>query len=382
MSYLDTLITDLRHSKPAAAGFVSEGLFWGTFAGLVPDIKAAIDASDGQFGLAMFFASLGAVAAMWLAPRVDAKLGNRAMQGAALAMALAFLLPGLASSVAFFTLAMVLASASSGSLDVIMNTRLSGIEADTNRSLMNLNHALFSFAYAGAALCTGLFREAGFQPFFVFVIMSVLVFMLIPVMFHKPVGFGEGEAQEPLKVRTALIFFGGAIILVAFMSEQATEAWSALHLERGLGGSAAQGALGPAILGLTMGVGRLSGQCIAAHVRETVVLQIAAVIAASGLYIAAGASNLTTAYIGFGILGLGVSVMAQMAYSAVGKRVSNQQRALVITRISVIGYMGFFVGPPLMGGLSEAFGLATSFYTISAILLIVSAVLAPGLRKQ
>jgi hypothetical protein len=55
---------------------------------------------------------------------------------------------------------------------------------------------------------------------------------------------------------------------------------------------------------------------------------------------------------------------------------------LVITRISVIGYMGFFVGPPLMGGLSEAFGLATSFYTISAILLIVSAVLAPGLRKQ
>jgi len=168
MRFLNRLLIDLRHSKPAVAGFVSEGLVWGSFAGLVPDIKAAIGASDGVFGLAMFFASLGAVAAMWLAPHVDAKLGNRAMQGAALAMALAFLLPGLASGAIFFTIAMVLASASSGSLDVIMNTRLSGIEADTKRTLMNLNHALFSFAYAGAALCTGVFREAGLQPFYVF----------------------------------------------------------------------------------------------------------------------------------------------------------------------------------------------------------------------
>lgn len=383
MNFINTLKTDLRHSKAPAAGFVAEGLFWGSFAGLVPDLKNAIGASDGVFGLTMFFASLGAVAAMWLAPKVDAKLGARAMQGAGLAMVLAFLLPGLASGPIFFTIAMVLASAGSGSLDVIMNTRLSGIESDTKRSLMNLNHALFSFAYAGAALSAGFFREAGFQPAFVFSVVAGLVaILLIPTMFHRPVGFGEGEVQQPLNIRKPLIFFGGVIILIAFMSEQATEAWSALHLERGLGGSAAQGAFGPAILGITMGVGRLSGQFIAAHVRETLVLQIVAVVAAIGLTVAASASSLAIAYVGFAILGLGVSVMAPMAYSAVGKRVTNQQRALVITRISVIGYMGFFIGPPLMGGLSEAFGLSVSFYTIAAILIFVSIYLAPQLRKQ
>lgn len=383
MAFFTTFLGDLRHSKAPSAGFVSEGLFWGSFASLVPDLKQAIGASDGVFGLTMFFASLGAVAAMWLAPRVDAKLEARAMQGAALAMVLAFLLPGLASGPIFFTIAMVLASAGSGSLDVIMNTRLSGIEADTKRPLMNLNHALFSFAYAGSAFCTGFFREAGFQPLIVFSLVAAIVgFILIPTMFHKAVGFGEGEAAQPSVLRKPLIFFGGTIILIAFMSEQATEAWSALHLERGLGGSAAQGALGPTILGLTMGVGRLSGQFITAHVRETFVLQIAAVIAAIGLVIAASAANLNTAYLGFAILGLGVSVMAPMAYSAVGKRVSNQQRALVITRISVIGYMGFFIGPPLMGGLSELFGLSVSFFTVAAILLFVSLFLAPQLRKQ
>jgi MFS family permease len=382
MSFINNFMSDLRVSRAPAGGFVLEGLYWGSFAALVPDIKAAIGASDGEFGLTMFFAALGAVGAMWLAPRVDSKLGARAMQGAAVFMAIAFLLPGIAASVAFFTVAMLLASAGSGSLDVIMNTRVSGIEAETKRSLMNLNHALFSFAYAGAAINAGIFRQAGYSPLAVFLVVLALTLIIVPFMFHRPAPIEQENASTPLRARNGLMFFGGLIILIAFLSEQATEAWSALHLERGLGGSAAQGAMGPAILGLTMGVGRLSGQFIAAHVRETIVLQIAAVIAAAGLIIAASAPTLFVAYVGFGILGLGVSVMAPMAYSAVGKRVSNQQRSFVITRISVIGYMGFFIGPPVMGGLSEAFGLSVSFFAVSAILLCVTLFLAPALRRQ
>jgi hypothetical protein len=49
-------------------------------------------------------------------------------------------------------------------------------------------------------------------------------------------------------------------VLVAFLVENAMEGWSALHIERTLGGGAAEGAFGPAILGLTMGIGRLSGR--------------------------------------------------------------------------------------------------------------------------
>ena len=382
MSFMRNFITDVRLSRAPAAGFIAVGLFWGSFAGLVPDLKAAIGASDGVFGLAMFFSSFGALAAMWLAPRIDAGLGPRAMQGVALAMGLSFLLPGFASGPVFFTFAMLMAAAGSGSLDVIMNTRVSGIEAEAKRSLMNLNHALFSFAYAGSALSAGLFREAGFGPATVFAAMLGVTLLLLPIMFHKPAELEAGKKGAPSKARPALIFFGGMIILIAFLSEQATEAWSALHLERGLGGSAAQGALGPAILGLTMGIGRMSGQFVAGYVRETLVLQVAAIIAALGIAIAASASSLSIAYLGFAILGLGVSVIAPMAYSAVGKRVSNKQRVHVITQISVIGYLGFFIGPPMMGGLSEVFGLSVSFYAVAAILLCVSVVLAPGLRKQ
>lgn len=382
MDFARMFLSDLRLSRAPAAGFVTVGMFWGSFAGLVPDLKAAINASDGTFGITMLIASFGAFAAMWLAPRVDAKLGARALQASAFALALAFLLPGLAFEPVFFTVAMVLASAGSGCLDVIMNTRISSIEADAKRPLMNLNHALFSFAYAGAALATGVFREVGSGPATVFAVMFGVTVALLAVMHHPPAEISDDTSARKVKARAALIWFGGVIILIGFLAEQSTEAWSALHLERGLGGSAAQGALGPAILGLTMGVGRLSGQVIAGYVRATHALQIAAVIAAIGISVAASAQTLSLAYLGFAVLGLGVSIIAPMAYSAVGERVSNQERAAVITRISVIGYMGFFIGPPLMGGLSELFGLPVSFYTVAGILLLVSFYLAPGLRRQ
>ncbi|MGH1575720.1 MFS transporter [Planktotalea sp.] len=382
MRFLNEFATDLRLSRAPATAFAIVGIYWGSFAGLVPDLKAAIGASDGVFGIAMLVSSIGAVAAMWLAPRVDARLGARAMQGCALFLALAFLLPGLASGAVFFSLAMLLAASGSGSIDVIINTRVSGIEAANKRSLMNLNHALFSFAYAGAAVCAGLFREAGFSPAFVFAVACAITLVLLPFMHHQPAREEDSTVVDGKTAKRALVLLGGAIILIAFLAEQATEAWSALHLERGLGASAAQGALGPAILGLTMGIGRLSGQFISAHVRETRVLQGAALIAATGIAIAGAANSLSVGYAGFTIFGLGVSVLAPMAYSAVGKRTSSQTRAVAITRISVIGYLGFFVGPPMMGLISESFGLKASFFAVAALLLVISAVLAPLMRKQ
>ena len=46
------------------------------------------------------------------------------------------------------------------------------------------------------------------------------------------------------------------------MTEATVETWSALHIERSLQGRAAEGAMGPAMLGLTMAIGRFSGQAV------------------------------------------------------------------------------------------------------------------------
>ncbi|KAG1715311.1 putative transporter y4wD [Nymphon striatum] len=260
----------------------------------------------------------------------------------------------------------------------------SEMRAKSRRPLMNLNHAIFSFAYASSALFAGFAREIGLTPFQVFAILFLVTMVLILGM-----GGSDGRSDDTheggasqSKLSWMLLAPAGAIVLIAFMTEQATEGWSALHLERNLGAGAAMGALGPAILGLTMGVGRLSGQFMAAHYSEAFVIRVAAVLAAFGTTLAAISPSLWMAYLGFAILGLGVSVVAPMAFAWIGRVVPDRHRVQAISRVAVIGYAGFFIGPPLMGFLSEGFGLNTSFAAIAIILLIVPVVLVPMLKRR
>jgi hypothetical protein len=64
-------------------------------------------------------------------------------------MGVALMLPAQAGSPAWFAGAMLAMGGSSGAADVWMNARLATIEAARRMKLMNLNHAVYSFAYAG-----------------------------------------------------------------------------------------------------------------------------------------------------------------------------------------------------------------------------------------
>lgn len=379
-----SLLRDLYISRGPAAGFAAVGVFWGSFAALVPVLKPQVGLSDGQFGLALLITSIGAVMAMWLAPLAERGLGARALGVLTALLAVATLLPGHTTTGVTFTLAMLGVTMTSGTLDVAMNARVSALEAQVGRSLMNLNHAVFSVAYAICALATGFAREAGLGPAAILTGGGLVIGVLMLQAFAAPVGDADHEADgvEVAPLPWTLLLPGGMIILIAFMSEQATEGWSALHLERNLGAGAAQGALGPALLGITMAVGRLAGQVVANRVSERMVIRWAAVTAGIGACIVATAPSLGVAYVGFSILGLGVSVMAPMAYAWIGRMVPNRYRSHAISRISVVGYAGFFIGPPMMGFLSEGFGLSTSFLTIGGILFAVPLLLVPVLSRR
>jgi len=364
-----SILTATCLSRAPLFAFAAEGVFWGAFAALIPEIKTQIGATDGEFGTAMLFSAIGAVSAMWLAPKFDALLGRRAMAAAAALLAISFLFPALTSSFWLFTVLMVVAGAASGLLDVVMNARVSMIESAHNTSLMNLNHAMFSLAYAGAALATGIAREAQIAPWMVFLGISALVLSVVPLMIQNKTAPSPEAIQQSASHRVNhVMIWGGMIVLISFMAESATEGWSALFIERDLGGRAAQGALGPAILGLTMGVGRLAGQFLAERLKEDIVIKYAATLAALGTLVAAIAPSPFVAYLGFGLAGLGVSVVAPMAFSLVGRRFDKNMRAYAIARVSVLGYFGFFIGPPLMGWISEVAGLRASFISIAVVL--------------
>jgi MFS family permease len=377
------ILTDLRVSRSPLFGLVGIGLVWGSFSAMLPDLKARLAIDDGTLGLILLGSAGAALVAMWLAPRFDAWLPRMGMTFVGVAMAVAMLPMGLVESLLPFVLAVLAIGATTGMYDILANARISRLEARHRLSLMNLNHAMYSFAFAGAAVLTGLAREAGLSPriWFAVVAGAILISAVLTIIARTPAGSASEPAQQSTGRITPYVWCAGLVCLIGFLAENATEGWSALHIERTLGGGAAEGALGPAMLGLTMGIGRLAGHLVTMRGTETTVLRWAALLAASGLVAAAVAPVPWVAYLGFGCLGLGVSVVAPMALALAGQTAAPEARTLAVSRAAMIGYFGFFIGPPLMGLLSEAFGLRAAFGIGALLVLAIPVLLVPRLRR-
>jgi MFS family permease len=376
-------LSTLVHARPAIAAFAAMGILWGTFAAVLPDLKAMLAVDERQLGLLIFCTPIAAISAMLVAPAFGAALGRIALPLSVAMMGLAFMLPGQASVIWMFPLAMAFAGAATGLTDVLMNARVAAMETSRGLHLMNLTHAAYSFGYAGGAVLTGVLRGAGWGPGWVMATMGGIG-LLCALATLEPDGRIDGlrKPKDGSAVPLGLVpVIGGGIVLIAFMTENASENWSALHIEKTLGGSPEEGALGPALMALTMGFARLGGQALAGRLNPFTLLRGGAVIAAVGALIVAQAGSPLVAYIGFFITGIGASVLAPTAFSLVGQYSAQEARARAIARATLLGYFGYFVGPPLLGLIAGTFGLRMAF-VFAACLVGMVFVLAPLMARQ
>lgn len=384
MSYSATLVA----ARPALASFAAMGIVWGCFAATLPDIKVMLAVDEAGLGLLMLGAPIAAVAAMLVAPATGVMLGRFALPLASVAMALAFILPGQAPlaggmMLVAFVVGMAACGATTGTLDVLMNARVAAMENARGHSLMNLCHAAYSLGYAASALLSGALRGAAWPPGQVMLTAALIALVLGLLSFERDGaidGLGRPKDGSSAALGRATMI-GGAIVMIAFLSENAAESWSALHIEQTLGGSPAQGAFGPAAMALTMAVARLGGQSIIARVSPLRLLTYGAVIAGIGALIAAAAVNPAMAYAGFIVLGIGASVVAPTAFTLVGQMARPEARARSVARATLLGYCGYFFGPPMIGVIAASFGLRAAF-ACAAVALLAVTVLAPLMLRK
>lgn len=380
---------DLRVSGPALACFVALGAVWGAIAALLPDLRAAIGAGDALLGVILFTTASVSAGAMLAAPAVGRIVGRVALPLATAAMVASLLLPGQTALAWQFALAMALVGGTSGLVEVLMNARVAALEAATGRPLMNLNHAGYSLSFFAVAVGTGLAREAGLTPAVIFSVLAAGCVPLVLLALRRPPGVAgpaapgadEGARGASGFAVAPLVLLGGGVILLASLAEAGTETWSALHLERSIGTSPALGALGPAILGLTMGLGRLAGQALSRRVPEARLMQAGGTLAALGAVLGAVAPGPITAFAGIALVGAGASVIVPIALAVVGRGAAGAERARRIAHASVIGFVGYVGGPALMGMISALADLRTAFLILGLVLLLLP-LLAPRLTRS
>ena len=86
---------------------------------------------------------------------------------------------------------------------------------------------------------------------------------------------------------------------------------------------------------------------------------------------------------GVAVVGLGMAVVVPSVNSMLGRLVREDQRAHAISRAWMFGMLGFFIGPSMMGIVSEYFGLRVAFFVVALVVAVmIPAILALAKQKR
>lgn len=358
--------------------FAALGIFWGAWAALVPDMKLQIGASDGELGIALLFAGVGAIPMMLLTGRIWRRAGWTLLPAAGLFFALTILLPIFATTPLLLAVALFFAGAGSGALDVSMNAAVSDVEAERGERLMFGAHALFSLGVLVSAVATGLARELGAEPAHVLTLVAVTTAIVALGTVQAARGAArtqvEPQSSGPLGSQRAVsaIAVLAGLCAMAFLVEDAILNWSALHLERELGAGPALGGAAPGIFALAMFIGRSLGQRLGARFTERALLSGGALAAAIGAALLAVAPSAVVALVGLALAGAGISTVAPALFARAGRISDPAGRGAAIARVTALGYSGFIVGPGLVGVVAQLTDLRTAIASLSLLALLLA----------
>ena len=365
-------------------GFAAFGLFWGTWGGALPGIRAHAGVGEGALGLALLAVGAGALVAMRPAGAVVDRRGRRVLPVAVAVFAACAVLPALATSGPALGAALLVLGAASGVLDVALNAEGVRAEAASGRPLMNLAHAGFSASVVAGSLLAGALRGAGAGVLVIFGLVAALLLAaavatdrLRPGGGHVPPAAGALRSLLHVPRWLAVI---GALAALAYLIENAWQSWSAVHLEGTLGAAPGIAAIGPAVFAAAAATGRLLGQRATARLGDRVLLRVGAVVAAAGTLLAATAPDVGAALGGIALAGLGTSVCAPVLISLAGRHAAPEARAGAVSIVTTLAYFGFLVGPAAVGLAADASSLraALAGVAVLAVLLAVLAGLARG----
>jgi fucose permease len=168
----------------------------------------------------------------------------------------------------------------------------------------------------------------------------------------------------------------GVLAFCCLLCEGAAADWSAVYLDRDLAASAATAGLAYAAFSVTMVAGRLAGDALTVRYGPAALVRRGALVAAAGMGAALIASDSIAALVGFACLGAGLSIIIPQVFRAAA---AGRDSGPALARVSMLGYLGFLAGPPMIGALAEVTSLPAAL-AVLPLLGAVMAVMAPLTR--
>ncbi len=344
------------------AVFLLQPLVLGGWLALIPEIKTSLGLTKGQLAVPLMAIPIALVPSLQVAGRVISKFGPRRVLAVFFPLqALAFLGPLLAWDATSLFGALFLAGVAMAFVEVSMNVYAGRLEKSTDALIMNRCHGFWAFGLmlgSGAIAATGSYYGTQIALAVTCAVCGFLASRALPRLAGE-----EEDAAPPRRSVAALpaaLFFIAVFMFVVTLTEGVMADWAAVFMAERLGSPGAKAALAVTVFSAFMAGGRFLGDYLKRklgavnHARTTVGC------AAFGLVIVVTPLPVILDYIGFALVGAGVSAAYPLGVSAIAA-LDDRYEAPNIAFAATMAMGGFLVGPPLIGFVSEAFSLAAAF---------------------
>ena len=357
------------------AQFANLGFVAGVWGVHVPSLKARYALDERALALALLAMSVGSVFTLTLAGRIVGRLGARrtsvlAGWGFCLALGLTLAVPGPWSLVPV----LVLFGASESVFDVAINAEGSTLETLGRRAVMSGFHGMFSLgSMVGAGAAALMLRASISAPLQLAAVGgAVALSVAISSRGMLDVHPGADAVQAHFAWPRGTLLLIGLLICVGMLAEGVMYNWSVLYVNQELHAPQERAALAyVAFAGATAAM-RFAGDSVRARMSERAMLVAGPSLAACAMLLVLLLARPWAAMVGFALVGVGLATVVPILYNA-ATRVPGVSRAAAIASASSIGYVGFMIGPPIIGAVAHATTLTLAMGTlIVAALLLVS----------
>lgn len=379
------LSTQKRYRIAVSVFYFIQGLVFASWASRIPDVKSALHLNDAALGSVLFAIPAGQLSAMALSGYLVSRYGSRRILTlAAVLYPLALVVLGAVSTVWTLTIGLFFFGIASNLCNIAVNTQGVDVERLYRRSIMATFHGLWSLAGFVGGLSSVWMVAGNISPFFHFCIICGITLILLLTVRNalvprdvRPVGKKEKQVfsrPERFVVLLGVMAFGSMVC------EGTMFDWSGVYFEQVVHPPKDLVRLGYVACMCTMALGRFIADRLITRWGSVRVVRFCGLIITAGLLLSVLFPYITTATIGFLLVGFGISATVPICYSMAG-RSKKMLPGVALATVSTIGFFGFLLGPPIIGFIAQALNLRWAFAMIACIGLII-ALLAPALKEK
>ena len=364
--------------------YFSMGLAFASWASRIPDIKTKLHLNDAAFGSILFAMPVAQFLMMTFSGKLVTRFGSRKTLLVALPVySICLSNIGLVQEGWQLALALFLFGLAGNLCNISLNTQGVTTEKLFGKPIMSSFHGGWSMAGFTGALIGMIMINLKIIPYFHFISVVLIIWTIIwyrQSYLIKGKQTADADAPERKffnKPDLALVQLG-VIGFCSMASEGAMFDWSGVYFKDVVRAPQSLVILGYTSFMIMMASGRFLADYVTSKIGRKKLLQISGLIITTGYYLAVFFPNLVTSTIAFMMIGIGVSSIVPSVYSAAGRH-TKIPPGIALATVSSVSFLGFLMGPPMIGYISQAAGLRYSFAVIGLFGIGITA-LAPRIR--